>query len=758
MERIVVCSNEWKKNLLLQENSKTSLKAIKFYTKQDFFQSYFFSYDYQAISYLMKKYHYPVHIAKELLSYLYFIEDKPYQNKKLVFLKEIKQELMKEKLLSFSPTFREYLKDKEIDTSTLYDLDLFEDKIFQKKIEVEDVELNNPVYEFQTMEEEIHFVCVKIRELLKQGISLSHIVLCNVSSDYYFLLDKMFSYYGIPVEIPYQNSIYSTTPFQEFIKTGNLRFEKDNAVNNCIRSLVDDLVLLDEDEVKKEILIEESKHRYLPNLKYQEAVQIKDLKTTPFQEDEYVFVLGFNQDALPRIYKDTGYLSDQDKEEVDLYTSKYFNQREKKIIACLLSNIKHLTISYKLSSPFQTFYPSSMIDEYHLEVVKEYVFDTEYSTLYNKIRLGEMLDQYYVYGEKDALLDTFHGFYGSSYKTYQHAFTGISLDSYLNQLSYPLRLSYTSFNSYQECKFKYYVNYVLKLGDYEETFAAIIGSLYHHILSICRRADFDLDREWNSYLEKKDLRLKDTVLLVRIRKDLETLLQVLEKQREYTQFDTEYYEKECRVKVRDDISVEFVGYIDKIMTYQNISDTYFSIVDYKTGSIDTHIEPMKYGLHMQLPIYLYLIDRSKIFDSPIFTGIYYQNILFNYPTWSKNLEKDFKDNYQLKGYSTNQVDLLEKFDGTYQDSELVKGMKYHDKFDRFSKVLSDLEVYQITQYTDQMIQKTTDDILKADFQINPKIYNKENISCEYCKYHDLCFSKESDFVYLPKVEDFSFLE
>ena len=35
--------------------------------------------------------------------------------------------------------------------------------------------------------------------------------------------------------------------------------------------------------------------------------------------------------------------------------------------------------------------------------------------------------------------------------------------------------------------------------------------------------------------------------------------------------------------------------------------TGITIVDYKTGTIDTHIESMKYGLHMQLPVYLYLI-------------------------------------------------------------------------------------------------------------------------------------------------------
>jgi len=60
------------------------------------------------------------------------------------------------------------------------------------------------------------------------------------------------------------------------------------------------------------------------------------------------------------------------------------------------------------------------------------------------------------------------------------------------------------------------------------------------------------------------------------------------------------------------------------------NNTYFSIIDYKTGSIDTHIEAMKYGLHMQLPIYLYLINKTNIFNNPVFTGIYYQNILFNY--------------------------------------------------------------------------------------------------------------------------------
>ena len=756
METIMVCPNEVKKQILLEESSKNTLMNQKFMTKHEFFSHYFFSYDNNAISYIMKKYGCPVSIAKEYLNNLYFIEDKDYHSQKLCFLRDIKKELMEKKLLIVSKPFQMSLPNKKLSFKYLFDLEKYEEDILGK-VEVPDVSLDFPVYEFDTMEEEVHFVCVSIRKLIEKGIPLSKIFLCNVSEDYYFILDKLFSSYGIPIEIPYQNSIYGTTTVQNYLETGELDLENPDPITKQICSLLGGLVELEDDEVKQEILIDSLQHTTLPHKHYEEAITIKDLKQTPFQEDEYVFVLGFNQDSLPCIYKDIEYLSDKEKKEVNLYDTKYLNQREKKVIAYLLSQIKNITVSYKNSSAFQKYYPSSMIGEYHLEVKQVKVNDITYSSLYNRIRLGEALDQYYVYGEKGEAIAALSPYYDHEYGEYDHSFTGINRDTFLSNLSYPLRLSYTSFNSYRECGFKYYINYVLKLGDYEQTFAALIGSLYHEILSLYKKEGFDLDAAWNKYLEDKDLNLRDTVLLVRIRKDLDELLKVLRQQQSYTTFNTEYYEEPLKVKIRDDVLVEFIGYVDKIMTLQNVSDTYFSIVDYKTGTIDTHIEPMKYGLHMQLPIYLYLIQKSNFFDSPIFTGIYYQNILFSYPTWSKDLEKDKKDQYKLKGYSTENVEYLEKFDQTYQDSEYIKSMKYTDKFDRYSKVLSDEMVYDITKYTDQLIHETTDDIVDAKFPINPKVYNKENISCKYCQYQDMCYHDDSDITYLDKVEDFSFL-
>ena len=426
---------------------------------------------------------------------------------------------------------------------------------------------------------------------------------------------------------------------------------------------------------------------------------------------------------------------------------------------CLLS-IDNLYLSYKLSTPFQSMYPSSLIEEYKMEVLtpKEDLFSK--SNLYNELRLGSKLDTYNRYQEESIMLKELYTHYQIPYQTYQNAFKGINKNTYLEHLPYPLKLSYTSINTYNECKFKYYLNYVLKLNTYEDTFAAFIGSLYHKILQLYKYPNFDFEEKYQSYLEKRDLSLKEKVLLVRLKKELLDLLEQEKKQDLILGYQDELHEQKIEIPLNKEIEVIFTGTIDKIMYYKKIEDTYFAIVDYKSGMVDTKLEKMKYGLSLQLPVYLYLIETSKVFENPIFTGIYYQNILFNYPSFDKkDLDTIKKDRLKLQGYSTDNINILERFDTTYENSEVIKSMKYTEKgFGHYAKVLSDEEVYQITKYTENYIKKDMHDILDGDFKINPKVYDGKNISCEFCGFKDICYKEQKDIVYLDKVEDLSFLE
>ena len=87
------------------------------------------------------------------------------------------------------------------------------------------------------------------------------------------------------------------------------------------------------------------------------------------------------------------------------------------------------------------------------------------------------------------------------------------------------------------------------------------------------------------------------------------------------------YEKEIIIDKSRDIKVEFKGIIDKLLYKVDLDKTVVAIIDYKTGNVDISLKYAKYGLSLQLPIYLYLVSKSKLFNNPSFAGFYLQYIL-----------------------------------------------------------------------------------------------------------------------------------
>ena len=757
--KLIICPTEEKIKILSSMAKDKGFNNTRFMTKNEFFEHYFYKIDISIYYYLMKKYHWNLDVVRAYLSYLPVIHvDTLYTDEKLIFLQELKKELIDNGFIKESNSFHNYLKNCDIEVVGYYDLDLYEERILSATFNY-DGTFSGECYEFLTMEDEISFVCLEIRKLINNGIDLSHIYLVNVGEDYYYTINKLFSFYQIPVSIPFRNSLFSTSPITSYLRTGKIPEDaSDEIIHKAIQVFNMFAGYSLDDVVVRELMIDKFKHTYLDNPMIKNAVRICDLKSRSFNEDDYVFVVGFNQEVLPSIKKDTDYIEDNLKEKISMYSTSYINQREKKIIAYLLSKIKNLYLSYKKETPFMSYYPASFLMEYSISIIKDYDFSYNYSHFYNKIKLAEKMDIFTIFGEKEKDLEYLYSNYSIPYRSYNHNYSLINQDNYLKNIPYPLNLSYTSLNAYNECRFSYYLKYVLKLDTYEDLFSSFVGSMYHNILSLYREEHFDLEKEYKAYLEKRDLSFKERLLLVRIKKDLIELLEVLKGQQLLTGYDDVLTEKKIEITIPRDVSVKFVGYIDKIMYYKRIEDTYFSIVDYKTGYIDTHLEPLKYGLHMQLPVYLYLIHYGKVFDNPIFTGIYYQNVLFSYPTWSLKLDKELKERYYLQGYSTDNIDELERFDSTYQDSELIKSMKYTDKgFGTYSKILDSNQLLELVDYTKNIIEEKTDSILEADFKIDPKVYNGENISCRYCGFKDICFHKDYDLVYLDKVNDLSFL-
>lgn len=756
---IFVTPNNTKINVI-RKNSNVFLN-IKYMTKEEYKSKYYFSYGNKALDYLITKYNYNLDFAKIIISSLYVIEiDKEYTSSKLLKLQDIKKDLINNNLLEFDLLFKDYLKDKLIIVYNYPVLDKYEEEMFNNALIIneEPKTITSKVYHCNTLEDELLFVIEEIISLTKKGISLDNITICNASNEYLYPIYKMFSYFNIPVNIDMKESLYGTSIVKKYLEDKTL----PGFVNPIVKSLVsviNNLKDIEDSPNYNMFLIDKLKSTSIPSIKYKNAVKI--INDISYVDDNtYLFVVGFNQDILPSVKKDEDYISDNIKNEVSLYKTNIINKLEKMRVTSIISNTKNIYLSYKDKSNFSEYLKSSLIDDLNLEVI-DYIPNISSSNIYNKMLLGIKLDNYYKYNEISNNLSKLVSHYDIEYNSYDNKFKGIEKSDLYKYIDSKLKVSYTSLNSYYECKFKYFINYVLKIDKFESNFSTVIGNLFHYIFSIMDNPLFNFEKEWDKYIDSLDLSVSERFFLDNLKEDLINDIMIIKDQDNITELNNKLYEQEVNIKLNKNIDTILTGKIDKTMYKELNNNTLVSIIDYKTGHINININNLKHGLSMQLPIYLYLIHKSNLFTNPKIVGIYLQKVLTSsYKYDPKKTKLDLmKDNLRLQGYSINDVDYLSIFDKTYTKSELIKGMKINKdgSFSNNSKVLSEEDFSNIINYTDTKINEAVDSILEGDFSINPKVIDKENVSCKYCKYKDICFMTNKDIINLDKVLDLSFL-
>ena len=158
---------------------------------------------------------------------------------------------------------------------------------------------------------------------------------------------------------------------------------------------------------------------------------------------------------------------------------------------------------------------------------------------------------------------------------------------------------------------------------------------------------------------------------------------------------------------------------------------------------------------MQLPIYIYLVNHSKLKNIKI-AGFYLQKIHLEVPKKTdKSLDDILKDNLKLEGYSNKNKDYIRLIDENFENSSVIKSMKVKKDGDfySYSKVLSDEEIDNLSNFTEQKLDEAASKILKGEFNINPKKIGKDNLGCQFCKFKDICYMEDYDIVKIEKGDD-----
>ena len=729
-------------------NNITPFTNYKIYTLEELYQIYPYKYDDKAIDYLISKHNILLNNAKLFLSLINKYSIDNLDNSKSHFLQNIRDELINNNLLTKNKLLYNLFKRSNIYIT--YDKELSLDN-YLKDFNINYI-TSTPKYKLETIhealniEEEITIIGEKIIELYKQNIPLNKIYILN-NYDNSIQLERILTLLNIPYNINHHYKISSTY-------LGSIILKNLNMPINDIKNFLDNNHTSDNDDTYKTIIDIINKYYYLDNYQqfikdaltntdikepiYTNAINIiKTLK--PLKDDEYLFISNLTKD-FPRLSNNTDYFNDLDALIINKTPSNIKNNIIINSFNNLLKSIKNLYISYPLydnngneNKPYDN----------KLEI-KKISPSLNVSNLYNKLLLARELDIYNKYNTISNRLKYLEKIYDIPYKTYDNNFKKTNIT--INNLS----LSYTTLNEYLTCPFKYYLKNILKLNSKKDDYKQFIGTLYHEILSNINDDTYDINKEYDNVVNSRIWSSKELFFIKKLKANLQDVIQILEQESHHQKLNKFITEKEIRLKEND---YEFVGKIDKIKYLKEDDYSIIEIVDYKTGKSDFKMSYINLGFDLQLPTYLYLIKKSSIFENPIIGGIYLQSII---PERIKyNDKEDYKMQRRkmmlLNGFTLENKDILPLIDDTYENSSIIQSLKVKNdgSFYKSSKTIDNKKIDEIYNLVEKYINETVNNIKNNNFEITCKIIdNKDDISCKYCPYKNICFKTNKNNVYL----------
>lgn len=765
---ILLIPNNIKNKVLDYINDTNTLKSIKIISFNDLKTGLYYTYNNETIKSIMTKYNINYTIAKTFIENTYYVEKR--SNNKIDNIIEIKEYLNQNNLLIKDDLFIQLLKSRtnlyvygytNINKFNNNLLDIASKYINIKKIATTNNDYKHDVYEFNTINEEVLYVADSILALIENGVDINKIYISNYSDEYYFTLKRIFKSMNIPIYLKNKTTLYETAIGLYFINNlkddieallkeikekFNVDHNKNNTnVYNTLFSLLNTYYWTNSYVAIKDIIEYEMHHTTINTPHYDNEIKVIDLIDNVIEEDEYIFLLNFNLGQIPKFIKDEDYIDDKIKTNLQESTNEY-NKNIKESYLKALKNIKNITITYKLSTYFETYTGSFLIDNDYLKVThREYPISI-YNDEINILELTKKIDNLIKFNTTDETLSILNNTYEIPYKEYDNSYKQIDTSALINFINNKINFSYSSITKYYQCPFSYYLGNILKIGTYEQTIDAFIGSLFHDTLSKCLDNPDSIDSVYEEYIKNSTIELtnKDMFFINMLKKEAHFIVDTINEQYTHSHHKKAEYEKNIEIEVTRKIKTKLKGFVDKILYYDNKA----IIIDYKTGNETIDESLFQYGLKIQLPIYLYLL---KLYDENIeVIGLYIQKLMDLNIAYDPNkdyLEEKTKK-LKLIGITFDDINSLKEFDDTYENSSVIHalGLKQDGTFKSASKVLDLNKRESLIKTMEELINNSIDKVTEGNFEIHPlKIAEKYIDACKYCEFKDVCYRKFKDF-------------
>lgn len=345
--------------------------------------------------------------------------------------------------------------------------------------------------------------------------------------------------------------------------------------------------------------------------------------------------------------------------------------------------------------------------------------------------------------------------------------------------------SISKFELYNECSYKYFLTYVLKLKEREqfELSSIDMGNFYHEAIERYSQAlkedgktfrevteaerekyiDVAISQTFESMAKVATLEDYTQRYIVESMKDtLRYVVQVITLQVSRGEFEPEMFEEEITSKIysleTDEQLANLKGKVDRIDLTAS-DDKAVRIIDYKSSGHKLELSECYYGLSLQLPIYMgVVIDKLKEkYPNTAFhpsAMLYYElaNKFLETSADSKSAEEERVKQNKMEGLLSLEEDDLRANDSTVglgdgqtKESSIVPyGIKAGGDLSAKTNAVSRQDMQTVIDYSMLSASKTAERIIEGDFEPSPARLGTHIDACRYCNYSSICHFNENE--------------
>lgn len=338
-----------------------------------------------------------------------------------------------------------------------------------------------------------------------------------------------------------------------------------------------------------------------------------------------------------------------------------------------------------------------------------------------------------------------------------------------------LILSASQIETYNMCPFQYFCKYALRLFERRKVKLEALerGNIIHLCLEqlitntpkekflsmTSEELNYELNRISRKYWQDafggdKYQSLRDIASFEHIVSGMNELAIHLQKEFRQSLFYPEFMEAEISEKSTDFPSPKIItdsghvvsirGKVDRIDVFHDNECDWVRVVDYKTGGKNFSLGNLKFGIDMQMLLYLFTVigNGSKLYGSHP-AGVLYMPAGIPECTLERGNILSPSDalmqQYKMNGVLIDDKKIIGAMDknieGKYVSASLLKnGIEFNKKSGIF---LNEHQFEKLENYTKRKLIETADLIYSGNAAANPLIISHKD-SCKYCTFRDIC--------------------